>query len=173
MPRLELPSDAVRIEKYNDHDLAGLYYSPSQKALYTHFDRVRKLNINGKKGFYTGKLKDGNYDRTLFISLNKLIKEYAELLAELEWTRPERAPRASKPKAAKPKAESSKKKETKKKEAKEDSDSASVSLNYDELHKDDTDDVSDEPEKPERPKKPKHGIDYASAFRAMRNATRK
>ena len=154
MPRLELPEDAKQITRYGKHDLAGLYYSPSQRCFYNSYKIVRRVNIDGRNGFYTRMKSDAEKVRTLYISIAKLFKEYAELVDLIEWTKPERKPRAKK--AA---TEATEKNDENENENDEKS----------EIKIDD-----DEPvEKPKKTKKSKkHGVepDYDSAFKAMRNA---
>lgn len=192
MPRLQLPEDAKQISKYGDHELAGLYYSPSQKCLYNSYKIVRKVNIEGRNGFYTRKKSDKDEVRTLYISIAKLLKQYAELADILEWTKPPRAKGAhltkgkTPPKGvdSNPKGEEAKADETD--DAKKAADSPKG--DDDEIKIDFSDDEnreappSGDDQKPKKKKKGKsskqHGIDreappsgeYDSAFKAMRNA---
>ena len=177
MPRLQLPEDAKQISKYGDHELAGLYYSPSQKCLYNSYKIVRKVNIEGRNGFYTRKKSDKDEVRTLYISIAKLLKQYAELADILEWTKPPRAKGAHLTKAAaadSPKEVENNPKGEAKEEAKDDENNPSGEAGDDEIKIDYSDDENDQ--KPKKKKKGKsskqHGIDgeYDSAFKAMRNA---
>lgn len=161
MPRRELPEDAKQITKYGKHELAGLYYSPSDRCFYNSYKVVRKVNIDGRNGFYTRQKSDGEKIRTLYISIAKLMKEYAELVDIIDWTKPEKKPRQSKKKAAETEAEASPAKEE------------------DEIKMEISDEEKPaEPEPKKSKKSNKHGadaslrgIDYDSAFKAMRNAT--
>ena len=170
MPRLELPSDVKQISKYGKHELAGLYYSPSNKCFYNSYKIVRKINIDGKNGFYTRKKSDEEKVRTLYISIAKLFKEYAELADIIEWTKPERKPRAKKETAV----ENDENDENdEKSEIKIDDEEPAVKPKKAVVQPakfDDDDVVVEKPKKTKKSKK--HGVepDYDSAFKAMRNA---
>ena len=193
MPRLQLPEDAKQISKYGDHELAGLYYSPSQKCLYNSYKIVRKVNIEGRNGFYTRKKSDKDEVRTLYISIAKLLKQYAELADILEWTKPPRAKGAHLTKAKGETAADEEAKADETDDAKKAADSPKG--DDDEIKIDFSDEEnreappSGDDQKPKKKKKGKsskqHGIDreappsgvdsnpkgeYDSAFKAMRNA---
>lgn len=164
MPKQQLPEDAVKIDKYGKHELAGLYYSPSNRCFYNSYKIVRKVNVNGRNGFYTRMKGDAEKARTLYISMAKLLKEHTELVDIIDWTKPERAKgkRTAKntehgvaEQNAEPAADGGANEEP-----------ADV-LEESEIKIEDDGEPAPEPVKPKKTK----GIDYDSAFKAMRNAT--
>lgn len=92
MTKITLPEDAVQITSYNKHELEGLYYSPSQRCFFNSYKSVRKINLDGKNGFYTRKKTDNEKVRSIYISMIKLLKEHNDLKDIIEWSKPERKP---------------------------------------------------------------------------------